>query len=114
MKKFKWDKWDYDLCGEAYVIAKDECPNKEDVPGYIVEVDMLPNDVLVPGDDGNDYLSPENVVEGWCKFQVRSDWADAEGPSGGYLVNEDSHTSPFYKHKRGWFPVWIVRIGGWY
>jgi hypothetical protein len=38
-RKFKWDMWDYDCNGLAYIIAKDECPNKSDVPQYIVEED---------------------------------------------------------------------------
>lgn len=36
MPKFTWDKWDFDLDGEAYVIRKDVCPNREDIPDFII------------------------------------------------------------------------------
>lgn len=108
-RKFKWDMWDFDLDGSAYVIAKDECPNKKDVPAYIVHEDGLHPDVLNP--EFGECLCPEIVQEGWCKFQVRSDWCDYEGePAGGYVVHFGTHDMP---HK-GWFPVWIVRLGDWY
>ena len=47
-RKFKWDMWDFDCSGMAYVIAKDECKNRRDVPQYIVKKDGLHPDVLNP------------------------------------------------------------------
>lgn len=104
-RKFKWDAWDFDCDGEAYIIAKDECPNAADVPDYICEVDGIHPD-----------RKPEMVVqEGWCTYQVRSDWEDHEGERlGSYVVYEGPHMSTAYKGKRGWFQVWIVRKGEWY
>lgn len=107
-RKFKWDMWDYDCDGLAYIIAKDECPNKSDVPQYIVEEDGLHRDVLNP--ELGDCLCEDIVQEGWCKYMVRSDWDNAEGPCGGYCAQLGTHSN---KHK-GWFPVWIVRVGYWY
>lgn len=104
-RKFKWEAWDYDCDGEAYIIAKDECPNAADVPDYICEVDGI-----------HPECKPEMVVqEGWCKYQVRTDWEDREGERiGGYVVEQCPHMSTAYKGKRGWFPVWIVRKDEWY
>lgn len=108
-RKFKWDMWDFDGDGMAYVIAKDECLNKEHVPTYIVREDGLHPDVLNP--KIGECLCPEIVQEGWCKFQVRSDWIDEEGgPKGGYVVNFGTHN----RQHKGWFPVWVVRLGEWY
>jgi hypothetical protein len=58
------------------------------------------------------------VEEGWCKYQVRTDWEnddDAE-PHGGYVIeqNEAFTKKVDGKRKSGWFPVWIVRRGEWY
>lgn len=107
MGQFTWYAWDFDLDGEAYVIAKKECPEKEFVPEYICKHDDISSECMA-----------EMVVEdGWCKYQVRSDWANLEKPSGGYLVETyEPHTkhSITGKRKRGWFPVWIVRKGEWY
>ena len=100
--KFKWDAWDFDCNGEAYIIAKRECSEKENVPEFIIKEDNLhPNckDGMV-------------IKEGVCKFMVRTDWQNGEGePRGGYFVVEGSQDT---KGKRGWFPVWIVRKGEWY
>ena len=59
------------------------------------------------------------VEEGWCKWQVRTDWENLYGkPAGWYCVVEskfDTETKQLNgNHKRGWFPVWIVRKGDWY
>ena len=92
-RKFKWEKWDFDCDGNAYVIAKDECPNTEDVPDYIVREDGLHPDVLNP--DLGECLCPNIVQEGWCKYQVRSDWYDREGKRlGSYVVRLGSHDKP--------------------
>ena len=102
MAKFKWDAWDFDCDGEAYVIAKRECPEKENVPDFIIREDELHPDCK----DGM------VVTEGWCKYQVRTDWENYYGePGGGYYVHEGAK---YTKGKRGWFPVWIVRKGDWY
>ena len=66
-RKFKWDMWDFDLDGSAYVIAKDECPNKKDVPAYIVHEDGLHPDVLNP--ELGECLCPEIVQEGGVNFR---------------------------------------------
>ena len=107
-RKFTWNAWDFDFDGEAYVIAKDECPQKENVPDYICRVDGIAQD-----------CKPEmKVEEGWCKFQVRTDWDDHGDsvPCGGYVIEQnESFTKRLNgKRKPGWFPVWIVRQGEWY
>ena len=104
-RKFKWDAWDFDCDGKAYIIAKDECPNAADVPDYICKVDGI-----------HPECKPEMVVqEGWCKYQVRMDWVDCEGERmGGYCVYQCPHMTTKYKGKRGWFRVWIVRKEEWY
>lgn len=83
--KFKWEAWDLDGPGDAYVIAKRwGGPRKEDVPGFIIREDNLHphrKDGMV-------------VSEVFFKYQVRTDWAGYEG-----------------EPKGGWFPVWIVRRG---
>ena len=112
-KKFKWDMCDFDGGGIAYIVSCDECTNKEDVPQYIVKNDCLSQDVL--NADLGDRLCEEIVEEGWCKYQVRSDWDGEDGtPCGGYFVNKGPHMTKAYKGKRGWFKVWIVRVGEWY
>jgi len=107
MAKFKWDAWDFDCDGDAYVIAKRECPEKENVPDYIIQEDCLHPDCK----DGM------IVEEGWAKYQVRTDWENTdEEPLGGYYVDK-CKTQPitmYGKKKQGWFPVWIVRKGEWY
>lgn len=116
-RKFKWQMWDYDCDGTAYIISKSECPNKNDVPKYIVKEDCLSDDCLSPQYGEGKYLSVNDVKEGWCKYMVRSDWYDVDEPTGGYYVTEfESETkhSITGKRKSGWFPVWIVRIGEWY
>ena len=97
-RKFKWDAWDYDCDGEAYIIAKDECHEKENVPSYICEVDRIHTDCK----------SEMNVKEGWCRWEVRTDWGeDSDGnPRGWYCIYEN-------KVPRS-FPVWIVRKEEWY
>lgn len=107
--KFTWNCWNFDGDGEAFIIAKKTCPQKEDVPQFIVDVDGLHNECK----------SGMVVEEGWCKWQVRTDWENSDGnPSGGYVVREEkfvAETLDLYgKRKRGWFPVWIVRKGEWY
>jgi hypothetical protein len=107
MSKFKWDAWDFDCDGEAYVIAKRECPNKQDVPDYIVREDNLLDKCKIG----------MKVEECWCKWQVRSDWYNSEGkPKGGYCVETyEPHIKDIYgKRKRGWFEVWVVRKSEWY
>lgn len=114
-RKFKWDVWKFDGDGSAYVIAKDECPNREDVPEFICREDGI-----------HPECKPEMVVEeGWCKYECRGDWEDCDGePIGGYYFKIRKKL-PFYlknkppcdlygKKKRGWFPVWIVRKDEWY
>jgi hypothetical protein len=106
--KFKWDAWDIDCEGEAYIIAKKECPEKDKVPDYIVEVDNLHQGCK----DGM------IIEEGWCKFQVRTDWDNGDGePRGWYYVETYeplTRNSITGKRKQGWFAVWIVRKGEWY
>lgn len=114
MAKFTWDKWDYDCDGEAYIIRKDLCQNREDVPGFILREDNLHDDCARPPEP---YLSVNDVKDGWCKYQVRTDWENGDGePMGGYCVWEGNgdHLNIYGKTKPGWFPVWIVRIGEWY
>lgn len=96
-RNFTWDAWDYDYNGRSYVIAKDQCPEKENVPDFICREDSIPPECK-PGMD---------VQEGWCRWEVRSDWEDYEGtPCGGYVVYP-------WKEPRS-FPVWLVRQGDWY
>lgn len=107
-RSFKWSSWDFDCDGEAYIIAKDECPEREKVPEYIVQADCL---------DPN-CKSEMEVEEGWCKYQVRTDWEYGDGePKGGYVVETHeplTRNSITGKRKPGWFPVWIIRKGEWY
>lgn len=101
-RAFTWDMWDYDLEGMAYIIAKDQCPDIEDVPDFICKEDYLPLDCK---QDMHPY-------EGWCKFQVRADWADGSDRNTGWYVIEEGKEPPkdsIGKKKCGWFPVWIVR-----
>ena len=106
-RKFTFDAWDFDCDGSAYIIAKDECPNREDVPDFICREDGIHSECK------QDMV----VEEGWCKYQVRTDWEDYEGERmGGYIV-EKRKNQPCYlngKKLRGWFPVWIVRKYEWY
>lgn len=106
-RRFTWDAWNYDCNGEAYIIAKDQCPNAANVPGYICEVD-----------DIDPACKPEmRVEEGWCKFQVRTDWENGDGePRGGYVVYKQKEPPKNRNGKKqaGWFPVWIVRKEEWY
>ena len=118
-RKFTWDSWDYDFDGDAYIIAQDECPNRQDVPAWIVKSDNLHEDVLNP--EKNPYLSVHDVLWGWCKFQVRTDWGDGDGePQGGYFVEDwelcaaEQHYQLNGKSMPGWFRVWIIRKGEWY
>jgi hypothetical protein len=106
-RKFKWDYWDFDCNGDAYIVAKTECPERERVPDYIVQADNLHPDCKYGME----------MQEGWCKFQVRTDWEYGDGePEGGYVVEQyEPHTKKLNgKRKPGWFPVWIVRKGEWY
>ncbi len=99
--KFTWLAWDFDCDGEAYVIAKKECPLKVNVPDYIVEEDRLHPDCK----------AGMVVEEGICKFQVRSDWDNHDGPMGWYYVKKGKMDT---KGRKGWFPIWIVRKSEWY
>lgn len=115
-RKFAWDAWNFDGAGNAYIISKDICPKREDVPGFVIRNDGLDPMCLV-GENEDDHLSVESVREGWCKYQCRSDWEDFDGPSGGYLVEECKSRPTSRKSGKpapGWFPVWIVRQGYWY
>lgn len=101
-RRFTWDAWNFDYGGDAYIIAKAECPKQENVSDYIIQVDNLsPN-----------CRAGMEIEDGWCKFQVRTDWANYEGePLGGYYVEQHTKRN---NNKKGWFPVWIVRKGDWY
>lgn len=99
--RFRWDSWDFDFNGDAYIIAKRVCPEKEDVPDFIIDEDRI----------NSECLGEMVVEEGICKFMVRNDWDGCDGPHGGYYIihgTSDTHG------RRGWFPVWIVRKGDWY
>ncbi|MDR1693376.1 MAG: hypothetical protein LBR72_08465 [Oscillospiraceae bacterium] len=114
-RKFTYDCWNYDCDGSAIIIAKDECPNQEDVPAWIVQAYHLDPECLNPKCEV--HLSASDVKKGHCKYQVRTDWENTDGePCGGYVVEDyEPHTKDLYgKRKPGWFPVWIVRIGEWY
>lgn len=106
--QFTWDEWDFDLDGCAFIIAKRECADKDGVPDYIIQADRL----------SPDCRNGMAVEEGWCKFQVRTDWENGDGePRGGYVVETyepNTRHSVTGKRKPGWFPVWIVRKGDWY
>lgn len=96
-RKFKWDAWDFDCDGEAYIIAKEECPEKSEVPSYICREDDISEECKVE----------MNVQDGWCRWEVRTDWENGDGePRGWYCIY---HTPV----KRA-FPVWIVRKDKWY
>ena len=99
-RKFTWECWDYDLEGYAYVVSKDECPDKENFVQYISAEDFGHDD-----DIGGLNPNPE-IKEGWCSFQCRSDWDDGSYRNGGYIVEEGTEKP---KYGRGWFPVWISR-----
>lgn len=105
-KSFIWNAWDFDCDGVAYIIAKSECPTRENVPNYIIREDCLHEECK----DGM------VVEEGWCKYQVRTDWENGDGkPRGGYCVQRGVRPRGIGgKAKTGWFPVWIVRQGEWY
>lgn len=106
-KKFTWNAWNFDCDGYAYIIAKSECPDRESVPDYITKEDSL-----------DPACKPDmEIEEGWCKYQVRTDWEDGDGrPAGGYVVEQrEAFTKRLDgKRKPGWFPVWIIRKGEWY
>lgn len=95
-RKFVWDAWDYDLNGEAYIIAKDACPDRENVADFICREDGI-----------LEKHKPEmHVQEGWCRWEVRRDWDNMNGePCGGYCVYDE-------KAPRS-FAVWIIRKGEW-
>jgi hypothetical protein len=107
-RRFKWDVWDFDYDGDAYVIAKSECVDRNSVPSFICDKDGI-----------SEACKPEmKVEEGWCKFQVRTDWGDHDDstPCGGYVVERDENFTKRTdgRRKPGWFPVWIVQQGEWY
>lgn len=94
---FVWATWDYDCDGEAYIIAKDVCPNKEDVSDFICREDRIPAKSK----------SEMRVQDGWCRWELRSDWNNDYGDrGGGYCIYDQ-------KVPRA-FPVWIVRKEEWY
>ena len=105
-RKFTWLKWDIDFGGECYVIAKDLCDTADDVKQYVVKEDNL------------DPLCAKDMIveDGWCKFQVRSDWSEHDGPAGWYVVERDKSCAHdvYGKRRSGWFPVWIIPVGEWY
>ena len=105
-RKFTWDAWNFDDDGNAYIIAKSKCPKRENVPNYIIKEDRLHQDCT----------SCMVIEEGWCKFQVRPDWFDKEGPRGWYVVVQDETETKRIDSRRkpGWFEVWVVRKGEWY
>lgn len=108
-RKFTWLLWNYDFDGDAYVIAKSECPYREKLPQWLITTEHLNAECAA------DIAAA--VQEGWCKYQVRSDFEDLEGePHGGYVVTTDEAETKRIdgKRKPGWFPVWIVRTGEWY
>ncbi|MDR0905787.1 MAG: hypothetical protein LBN00_06400 [Oscillospiraceae bacterium] len=114
--KFEWNAWDYDGDGNAYIIRKDLCPNKAEVPKFIVDKDYLSPECLNP--ELGAHLSEADVISGWCKYQVRTDWLDGDGtPRGGYVVEDfgsKKRLDNSGKNLPGWFEVWIVRVGEWY
>ncbi|MDR1688316.1 MAG: hypothetical protein LBS21_06860 [Clostridiales bacterium] len=114
-RKFTFEIWDFDLCGAAYVIAKDLCPKREDVPEWLVKTDHLDPECINPENGEGSFFGANDITEGFCKFQVRSDWLnDDDGkPHGGYCV-EEGIDLPTGKSRRGCFPVWILRLGEWY
>lgn len=96
-RRFVWDAWDYDCDGEAYIIAKDACPNREDVPDFICREDGIHSECK----------SEMRVQEGWCRWEVRSDWEGCNGkPQGWYCVYDQAVPRSF--------PVWIVHKEEWY
>lgn len=101
MRRFKWDKWDFDCEGDAYIISKDVCPEKSDVPDFICKEDCIHFDCK----------KDMNVQEGWCSWQVRSDWENIDYSTAGYVVNIGKNKP---KTKNKWFPVWIIRCEEWY
>ena len=99
-RNFSYDVWNYDGDGNAYIITKDTCPNITDVPEFIKREARLQSLTL---DDINE------IKEGVCKWQVRTDWENCDGrPIGWYYINDSVKT------KKGYFPVWIVRCDDWY
>lgn len=56
-RQFVWDAWDYDCDGEAYIIAKDACPKREDVQDFICREDGIHSECK----------SEMQVQEGWCR-----------------------------------------------
>lgn len=96
-RKFTWDGWDYDCDGDAYIIRKDECPRREDVPYFIIWKDHI------------DPARKQEIVvqEGWARYECRTNEKEFYGiAAGSYIVYEK-------KVPRA-FPVWIVRKGDWY
>ena len=101
-RNFTYDMWDYDCCGGAFVIAKDECIDKQNVVKYLIDKNEInKNDASK--------IDISDIYEGVCKYQVRTDWDGCEGEHrGGYLV-DDSVTK-----RKGYFPVWILRVEEWH
>ena len=96
-RKFTWRSIGYGHDGGAYIIAKDECPRREDVPDFICREDHL-----------DPACATDMVVkEGWCRYECRTDFEEHYGEwLSGYVVHAE-------KVPRA-FPVWIVRKDEWY
>lgn len=96
-RKFTWAAWDYDCDGSAYIIAKDECPRREDVLDFICREDHL-----------DPACTTDMVVkEGWCRYECRTDWEVHYGEVlSSYVVHDEKVPHAF--------PVWIVREEVWY
>ena len=99
-RNFKWDVLEL-LTGFAYVISKDECKKKENVLEYIEKN---------KGKDDYQLDDKQPIHEGWCRYEVRSDWENVDGKSGGYVVYEGERpvNEVTGKPLSGSFPVWIV------
>jgi len=97
-KKRKWELWE-NKSRLYYVIAKAECPNREDVKGWIV--DNLPLDIL----DGNNpmHLSIDDIQEGWGQAEE----SRAGNKNGAERISISNKPIP------GWFTVWIVQKRNW-
>lgn len=83
----------------------------EDEPSARYVRNKLKEDHIHP-----DCMAEMNIEEGWCKYMVRSDWENTDGPYGSYYVEKRS-SRPVDRNGKpapGWFPVWIVRQEEWY
>lgn len=95
-RKFTWDAWDYDGDGSAYIIAKDECPHREGVLGFICRKNHI-----------EPKCAADMVVkDGWCRYECRTDWEEHYGERLSLYAAYDEKVP----HA---FPVWIVRKEPW-